>query len=528
LKIGSIYARSSLDSTRVGDTVEHQVQMIQEFAKRSDIEVKFSDEFIYEEDGESAYKTTLLQRPSMKRMMDDIDAGIVEIVFFKGISRFARDSGEAINTAKKLRNKGVRVVSLEENYDSIRDDPTMFQIYAVMAEQESRKTSIRVSLNNKQKARNGLWANSTLPLGYSKVKDVENEELKSNLLSEGKHPNSLYPNENKFIVQKVFEMYVKEDMGRKKIASWLNSKGYKTQRNNEFSEKIVKDILLNHAYVGDIVYGKKRYEYVEHDVLPKKIQKTIFIGDDDWAIKKDSHPGIIEKDVFMEAQTKFKNNEGRFNKKKKFNAAKHPLTGILKCNKCGKPMICQKRVNKKKDGTKLEYRYYVCSTYHQKGRNVCDQANVNADKLERRIYDFMENELKQLNKEKVLSKLKNKDHQNKQIKDELKIIEVNIQKKVKASANLLENIDMYDRETFRELNTGFKKEIASLRKNKEDLEKQLKNAGTEKNGLDFKKLLEKFTQLNLGNIGDTREVFHELIDEIDIEDKIIKRLKTRY
>jgi DNA invertase Pin-like site-specific DNA recombinase len=149
MKFASIYARASTD--KQGDTIEHQVDMIKEFAKRTNLDVMFDDNFIYEDEGESGFKTTLLQRPAMRRLLSDIDKGIVNSVFFKGISRFARDSGESITTAKRLINKGVRVLSLEENYDSQKDDPTMFQIFAVMAENESRKTSIRVSLGNKKK-----------------------------------------------------------------------------------------------------------------------------------------------------------------------------------------------------------------------------------------------------------------------------------------------------------------------------------------------------------------------------------------
>src|SRR5690606_22096648 len=113
MKFGAIYARSSLGRDRQGETVDHQIAMIKEFVRRSDINVIFDDRFVYEDDGESGYKTTMLQRPAMRRLIHDIDKSLIDCVFFKGISRFARDSAETIATAKRLMNRGVRVISLE-------------------------------------------------------------------------------------------------------------------------------------------------------------------------------------------------------------------------------------------------------------------------------------------------------------------------------------------------------------------------------------------------------------------------------
>ena len=529
MKFAAIYARSSLGKEKQGDTVEHQIEMIKEYAKRFNIDVVFDDRFIYEDDGESGYKTTLLQRPAMRRLLSDIDAGLIGIVFFKGISRFARDSGETITTAKRLSNKGVRVISLEENYDSFRDDPTMFQIYAVMAEQESRKTAIRVSLGNKQKARNGLWAGSIPPFGYTKVKDIEDNELRKKLLSEGRHPHSLYPNENSYYVKRIFEMYVYENMGRKKIVSWLNQQGIQTPNGNVFGEKFVSDVLSNEVYIGNIVYGKTRYEYIEDEKSNKKIQKTIYLDEDEWARCENAHPPIITKELFYEAQKKLKLRSDMFNKGKRFNAAKHPLTGILKCAKCNSPMICQKRANKRKDGTRIEYRYYVCSTYHRKGRHVCDQANINADKLEELIFEKCKEMLsKYLEQINIQDEVTNKNDYVNEIKKEIDLIEVNIQKKINASKTLLETRDIYDKETFIQLNKEIQQEIKELREQKEKLEKTLKEIDQKDNLINLEKMFDEFKKFNKNDLPSKRELFHKLIQFIEIEDNKVKKIKFAF
>lgn len=524
MKFGAIYARSSLGKEKQGDTVEHQIDMIKEFVRRSDMDVIFDERFIYEDDGESGFKTTLLQRPAMRRLLDDIDNGLISTVFFKGISRFARDSGETITTAKRLVNKGIRVISLEENYDSIRDDPTMFQIYAVMAEQESRKTSIRVSLGNKEKARKGLWVGTIPPMGYVKVKHLKNEELQKSLYAKGVHPDKLYPDENAHIVQKIFKWFVNYGWGRKRIASELNDLGYKTIKGKNFQDKTIRDILLNEVYIGNIVYGKTRYKYIEDEELHKKIQQVVYLDEDDWIRVENAHPPIIEKELFEQAQEILNTRKNKYNFGKKFNAAKHPLTGLLVCGKCGGSMICQKRTNKKKNGTKIEYRYYVCSTYHKRGRHVCPQANVNADYLEDELLDFIEAKLSQFADMDMTEKVKEKNDKKKEIQAEIQQIDNLLKKKMDASKTLLETRQLYDIETFIELNTELQEEIKKLREQKGKLEEALQSLNNDDSRLEITKLYEEFRKHKPTDIEHKRKVFHKLLERVVFQDDEIKEI----
>jgi site-specific DNA recombinase len=499
--------------------------MIKEFTKRERLDALFDEHFIYVDEGESGFKTTLLQRPEMRRLLSDIDKGLINTVFFKGISRFARDSGESITTAKRLINKGVRVISLEENYDSDRDDPTMFQIFAVMAENESRKTSIRVSLGNKQKARNGLWSGTTPPLGYSKVKDLPNEELQKTLYASGVHKQSLYPNEYAHIVQKVFHMFVRENVGRKKIASWLNNNGYKTPNGKEFQEKNIIDILQNEAYNGNIVYGKTRYNYVEDDEKEKKVQQVVYLDEKDWVRAENAHPAIIEKEVFEMAQKKIQEHKQIFNHPSRFNAAKHPLTGLLKCGQCGAPMICQKRSNKRADGTKIEYRYYVCSTYHKMGRNVCTQANVNADFLEEDILEFINKKLQQFKEDfSASNKVKEKDNKKQELNQEIHQLDALLKKKMNASKSLLESREYYDIETFIELNTQLQEEVVKLREQKAKLEEASLSLNNDDMKLEIMELYEEFKQQKPTDIPHKRKIFHKLLNSVVFQDDKVKEI----
>ncbi|QJT70474.1 hypothetical protein [Microcystis phage MaeS] len=527
MKIGAIYARASTD--KQGDTVEHQVQMIKEYVKRINDSIKetedkitIDDKFIYIDEGESGFKTTLLQRDEMRKLMSDIDNKLVDVVFFKGISRFARDAEESFRAARKFKEKNIRVISLEENYDSLHSDPMMFQFYSIMAEQESRKTSIRVSLGNKQKARNGLFVGSVTPYGYSRVKDIKDDKLRKEVLSQGRHEQSLWP--DKFeseIVKFIFEKVISENLGRKKIAMLLNQKGIRTRDGNRPDEMFIKRILENEVYTGDIIYGKTRYEYIEDEKTNRKVQKTIDISKDEWIISRNSHPAIIERGEFMEAHRILHKRSGK-HKGRRFNNARHPLTGILKCGKCGAPMICQKRSNKRSDGTKIEYRYYVCSTYHRQGRDVCAQANINADSLEEHIHQAVSREVLKLKEDGYFDNELQVYNQNEEINKEITQIDDTLDKYIIKLDNLLDHVGLYDKDTFRELNNKIKTEIVELRTRKEYLLEQLSFGDIRNNEEELRELFDSFLNLNLNDLEESRNMFHSLLNEVTVDGNKIK------
>lgn len=523
MKIGAIYGRASTD--KQGDTVEHQVQMIKEYVNRlnsnvADTEDKIliDDKFIYVDEGESGFKTTLLQRDEMRKLMKDIDNKLVDVVFFKGISRFARDAEESFRAARRFKEKNIRVISLEENYDSLHSDPMMFQFYSIMAEQESRKTSIRVSLGNKQKARNGLFVGSLTPFGYTKVKEIKDENLRKEVLLQGKHEQSLWPDKREAeIVRFIFNKVISENVGRKKIAILLNQKGVKNREGKKWDDVSIKRILENEVYMGDILYGKTRYEYIEDESTNRKVQKVIEIPREEWVVVRNAHPAIVERSDFMEVRKILQKRAGT-HIGRRFNNARHPLTGILKCGKCGAPMICQKRSNKRKsDGEILEYRYYVCSTYHRQGRDVCPQANINADTLEEYIHEAVSRQVLKLTREGYLSNDLQTYNENEQINKEIAQIDGLIDKKIIKLNNLLDNIDLYDKDTFRELNTNVKKELTELRSRKENLLEQLSFSDIKNNEEEIKELFDGFVNLNLSDIEESRKMFHSLVNEVIVD-----------
>jgi ketosteroid isomerase-like protein len=291
-----------------------------------------------------------------------------------------------------------------------------------------------------------------------------------------------------------------------------------------FQEKHIVDILQNEAYIGNIVYGKTRYNYVEDEEKNKKIQQVVYLDEKDWVRKENAHPAIIEKELFEMAKKRIQENKQLHPHPKQFNAAKHPLTGLLKCGKCGANMICQKRTNKKKDGTKLEYRYYVCSTYHKKGRNVCSQANVNADHLEDDILAFIETKIAQYVDYTNTSGVKEKEEQKQGLLKDLNQIENLLKKKMNASKALLESRVDYDIETFVELNKAFQDDIKKLRGQKEIIEESFLELNDQNSHLEIMELAQELKEHKQMDLEYKRRVFHKLLESVVFQDNEVKEI----
>ncbi len=146
------YARCSSDEQKKnGYTIGDQLNLIDEFA--ADNELVSVGEYV--DEGISA-TLEISKRKDLARMIDDAKAGKIDIIVFKCIDRFFRNTEEYFVAQKQLRAAGVTWISIEES-DLDPDDPDAafkIQIYLAMAEYEAKKTSKRIRFNNKMRIKN--------------------------------------------------------------------------------------------------------------------------------------------------------------------------------------------------------------------------------------------------------------------------------------------------------------------------------------------------------------------------------------
>ncbi len=359
----AIYARVSTD--KQAESVDHQVSLLQELAEKRGENWQVRSECIYEDEGVSATKYSIWSRPAMRRLLNDAGIGKFQVVMFKGISRLARNTHEALDVLERLKSKGLRVISYEESYDSqLENSNFLFTMHAAIAEYEAEKISIRVRLGNKEKAKSGRWTGGTPPDGY--------------LL--GESGKLVIDDERAPVIHHIYSFYVNEELGYSKIAQRLNQLGHLTKAGGPWYASGVARILKNEVYTGALLYNRRQDKSIrdyESDIPGKKKEVRIVNPRDAWVVVNDAHPPLVPKQTFEQAQLLRMHHHQRIAAGSR---SYHLLTGLLKCGQCGQPMICQKRSQAGR-----EYRYYVCKTYHQQGRSACSQPSLPAYALEQYV-----------------------------------------------------------------------------------------------------------------------------------------------
>ncbi|KYP81155.1 recombinase family protein [Ferroacidibacillus organovorans] len=367
----AIYARVSTD--RQGESVDHQVSLLREFAKRRGQDWEVLEHLVFEDEGVSATKVSIWTRPAMKRLMEAAERSEVDVVLFKGISRLARNTQEALDVLDRLRARGLRVLSYEESYDSAKENSNfMFTMHAAIAEYEAEKIGVRVRLGNKEKAKSGRWVGGTPPDGYYVGRD-----------------GHLVPDDARAgLIRSIFERYALDGSSCAAIARELNARGETTSTGNGFSQTAVARILDNEVYAGHLVYNRRTDRTVrdyDSEVPGKKKERRMPNVRTEWVVVHCAHPPLVTPDLVQMAQMR----RGRV--RSQAPRTTHLLTGVLSCGRCRAPLIAQV-----KRTAKRVYRYYVCRTYHQAGRQACAQGSVPADDLESYVLTRLSERLREV------------------------------------------------------------------------------------------------------------------------------------
>lgn len=492
----AVYARVSLD--RQAESVEHQVSLLREFVRHRELG-QIPDEFIYKDTGISATKHSIWTRPAMMQLLQDAEDGLFQVVLFKGISRFARSTHEALDVLDRLKAKGLRVISYEESYDSAQDNSNfLFTIHSAVAEYEAEKTAIRVRLGNKEKAKQGMWTGMP-PFGY----ELENRRLK-------------VKEDEAEIVKKIFDLYVHHEFGTFKVAEYLNER--KMLKNNErlWSRKTVGDILKNEVYLGHIIYNKTSQKRVR-DYASQEYGKKKWVrkknNPKDWVVVENSHEQLIDENTFKKAQKILQSRRKRDTAPNVY----HPLTGVLFCGKCGEGMVCQKRTYEDK-----QYRYYICKTYHKYGRAFCQQANVNADDLENYVVEKMTTKLKHTVSEQKVRAGLDTEKVNINRKGQLKKIDAQIEKLSRDTADLYFERGNMNSEQYRYLTKRIKDEMDKLIETKQNIEQEVMLYEQEADARDDMKMrIQEFLSVNQEDTAHLRQLIHYFIEKIVLTDNHI-------
>ena len=341
-KITPLYERLSRDDELQGESnsISNQKQMLEDFARRNGLPnpTHFTD------DGISG---TRFDRPGFLAMMEEVEAGRVEAIVIKDMSRLGRDYLKVGQVMEILRQRGVRLIAINDGVDSLKGDDDFTPFRNIMNEFYARDTSRKIRSVFKSKGMSGKHLTGTVIYGY---------------LWDEKREHWLVDEEAAEVVRRIFSLTL-EGYGPYQIACKLSADRIEIPVVHlaRFNEGVNRSKPVKDPYgwgSSTIVNILKKREYLGHTINFKtrkhfKDKKSHYVSEDEWTIFENTHEAIIDQQTFDLAQ-KIRSNVRRY--PNGWGEAA-PLTGLLYCADCGGKMY----VHRTNNGKRISQ--YTCSNY---------------------------------------------------------------------------------------------------------------------------------------------------------------------
>ncbi|MBR1432437.1 MAG: recombinase family protein [Ruminiclostridium sp.] len=275
--------------------------------------------------------TSTKKRDGFNRMIADCEAGKIQLILTKEVSRFARNTVDTLTYTRKLTDLHIRIIFMNDGIDTNdKDGELRLSIMASIAQEESRKMSERLKWGMKRRMENGQVLGCGRIYGF-KVIDGKLE---------------IVPKEAE-IVKDIYNMYLYDGMGSTAIAHELDNRGIPTLKNRVWSSQLILKILKNEKYCGDLT----QWKVYKPNVLSDKMLTNRGDNPDAPLITvKNHHEPIISKEMWEQVQAELarRSNLAMLGKKHSHNFW---LSGKIQCGKCG-------------------YSYVRCSSSQKKFRAV--------------------------------------------------------------------------------------------------------------------------------------------------------------
>lgn len=330
------------------DSIKNQKIFVRDYANKNNLPI--IEEYI--DDG---FTGTNFNRPSFTRLMDDIHRGKINCIIVKDLSRLGRnyiEMGRLISNI--LPSLGIRLIAINDNYDSIDEENTVSQIIVpfknLINDAYCRDMSLKVRSQLDMKRRKGKFIGSFALYGYIKDPKDRNHllidetaagvvELIFNLKMDGFSTGR--------IVSKLSEYEIPTPLEYKRICGMNYNSGFRSGSKGKWSPSTIDRILRNEMYTGTMIQGKRRK-------INYKIKHIMNVDPSEWYKVENTHDAIVPKEIFetvqrilfMDTRTSPDNENVSV------------LAGFVKCGDCGQNMVRRSAV---KNGKK--YYYYHCSTY---------------------------------------------------------------------------------------------------------------------------------------------------------------------
>lgn len=347
------------------DSIQSQREMISEFvSERENMEIA---EF-YVDDG---YSGIHFERPGFQRMMRDVEAGKIDCVIVKDLSRLGRDYIEAGRLIQRIFPAfSVRFIAITDRYDSLTADQmeTCFLVPLKNFVNDSycRDISMKVRSHQEIKRRQGKFIGAFAPYGYSRDSTDPNKLAVDGYAAEIVKQIFLWKilgMSCRAIARRLNDWGILPPLEHKRLHGENYASGFETGSSGRWSATAVVRILMNQVYTGTMVQGRR-------EKISYKVGKLRTKPEAEWIKVDHTHSPIVSRATYNSAVQVLK-EEGRNSCRGDSEEFFH---GILFCGDCKGRMI-RRRV----PGKEGERDWYICSRKHR--GNGCSRHGVRSDIL---------------------------------------------------------------------------------------------------------------------------------------------------
>lgn len=503
--IAGCYCRLSRDDEHDGMSVsiETQRKVLEDYCRSHGYEIHN----FYCDDG---YSGTTYDRPSFKRMMDDMHNGMINMVVVKDLSRLGRNYIETGRLIEEVfPESGVRFIAVGDDVDTDRENmdlDLMLPMKNIFNQYYPADVSRKTRQAFKTKALHGEFIGTFAPYGYRKS-------------AADKHV--LEPDEvTAPIVVEIFEMAAYKGYGYNKIANVLRLRkvltptAYRMKLEGVRYDKdpydwnlvSIRKILENRVYLGHTINGKKKK-------VSFKSKRVICVPEEKWVVVEHTHEPLVSDSLWSDAQKKL----GSRKKANRFGEI-NMFAGLVKCDCCGYALTMANNRSQKK--------YFSCSRYKSKGKDACTIHYILFDSLSEAVLKDIQKKVRTIHRneegfvKKVLKSLGTTSSQKaEQAKHEMAAIEARLKElEVKFDRLYDDRLEGFiSDKKFKEMALKCESEQEQLNERLAELTEQF--GQQEEAVLNVERFVEtiqryaEVTELN-------REILNRLIDKIVVGEKI--------
>lgn len=349
-KITALYCRLSRDDEQEGasGSIKNQQSILEKYANDNG----FKNPRVFIDDGWSG---TTFARPAFTEIMELAEKGLIGTLIVKDHSRLGRNRlivGQLLEEG--FDSLGVRYIAIMDNIDTAKGISDLVPMQDLFNEWHAKNTSQKVRNVFKNKGMSGVPLTTNPPFGYMKKPDNKKEWIIDEAAAK--------------IVRRIFALCV-DGFGPTQIAKRL--KAEKVLTPTEYWNSIgrncskppavpynwcsatVADILAKQEYCGDTVNFRSTTKSFKNKTKIERPQE-------EWKIFPNTHPAIIEREVFELVQ-ELRQHRRRPTK----SGIVSPFSGLLYCADCGEKLYYSVTGNYKR-----EQAYFFCSSY-RKNSEVC-------------------------------------------------------------------------------------------------------------------------------------------------------------